>query len=158
MKNFISAVIIALLLLVSLLTFVGSLAYFCVYLLEEPTKPFNLISIPISFLSGILCVLTFKVGMFLDNKEKEKRRKKYYDEHINPDNAEIIEFSRKNEGAKICKFNKGISLAFIDERIWCAFKKQDGKILLFHPPGLEIYRVNAKFIEKVKVEDLPRIS
>ena len=161
MKYFATAFITAILFLIFMifiLATVGCLAYFLVYILENPERPFNIISIPFFLISAVLSILIFKIGVYFDREEKEKAKKKYYDENINPDNAEILRFYRKNSGVNVCKFNdKGTSLAFIDERIWCLFKRDGEKILLFHPPEIEIHRVNTKFIELVKAEDLPRI-
>lgn len=150
--------ILAIAFAISLIICMGSFVYIIASLIDAEVL-FSYTSIPIFLASLISCVLCFKLGQKLDRIEKQKRHQEHYDKYINPDNADILEFSRKNPGVKICKFNKSdMSLAIIDERIWCAFEKRDGKILLFHSPDVEPHQINTKCIENINVKDLPRIS
>lgn len=164
MKHFIIAIAVALSMLASLIVTMASLVYIMVYLWEEPVRSFNIISIPMFFISAIVCVLSFKIGMFFDQKQKAEIRKENYDKYINPDNAETLRFSRKNPGVSIGRFyqettDQGISLFFIQERIWCCLMRHDDGTITAHlPPEIKAHNENIKFIERINVEDLPRIS
>jgi len=105
-------------------------------------------------------LLSFMILEVQQKKERKEKDRLHFDKYINPNNAKILRFNRKNIGVKICKFSKDdVGLAFFNERLWAYFQKEDnGTISVFVPPEVNILKENVKFIELVKIEDLPRIS
>jgi len=114
----------------------------------------------IFIISGGSLMLSFMMLELQSRKEREEKDRLHFDKYINPNNAKILRFNRKNIGVKICKFSKDdVGLAFFNERLWAYFQKEDnGTISVFVPPEVNILKENVKFIELVKIEDLPRIS
>jgi hypothetical protein len=110
--------------------------------------------------SGGSLLLSFMILELQSKKEREEKDRLHFDKYINPNNAKILRFNRKNIGVKICKLSKDdVGLAFFNERLWAYFQKEDdGTMSVFVPPEVNILKENAKWIELVKIEDLPRIS